>query len=1452
MHVELNRQFVKLSKEAISTDDIETQAVLGRRSALSWSDILQKHRVVLLSSAGSGKTEEIRHQCDALRLSGSPAFFLRLEHLAHDWDTAFEIGDHEELDEALAGQSDVWLFLDSIDEARLSSPKDFERAIFRVAAKMRHALQRTHIVLTSRPHAWRADGDARMLENKLPYKASIAAPLTGANKQTREEVEDDIVANLGDDSSDHPTSEKPEVCYVTLQSLSENQVKSFATAHDVQDVEEFQRQISRNDVSSLASRPGDLEDLVSFWKENHRLGCRLELVAANIQRKLEERDPDRAGQDPLSAEKALQGSQRLAAAISLTRQTRIYVPDSSGSGLGLKVQDVLTDWTARECTALLSRPVFDPETYGFVRFHHRDTLEFLAANWFAKILKNGNSRQSIEGLFFANQYGMDVVVPRLRTILPWLALFDENIRTKLAAERPEVLLEGGDPSQLPADLRSKTIRQVCARYAGEETARINVELHSLQRLVQPDMGELFTALFAEYDHIPEINRFLLKGVEAGALSNCADFAISAASSLTQDEYTRVYGMRAIMAIGSQETKEEIVRAIALDGSLKDRRLLGHFLDVFGNDLVASEMLVTLLGNVEVPNDHGYDSLNQSLTQYQMVCPLDDVVCLLRKVEEFLGREPFVKQRHYKISQQNKWMLEFAIGGLERLTSEQDPACLDKDILKLMSLVSQSRHYDMRHDKSTLVDSIRAWRDLNYALFWFDVHDTRQTLDATQEKRLTEWWRARIFRDFTSFDSEDFDVVVQWIGSRSFLDDQLVALSLAFHLYVKADRPASWRKNMKTTVAGNSELEQQLHQYLHPPAQSEEDKKWKRQNAAFERKQKKRVAEEAENHAWWKKNLPNQLAQISNKEPAGEGKIWAARQYLFNRMSELGKDLNRWAQSNWSDLIEDQCTEVAEAMRTGLLSEWRNYRPEIASESGKLSDTTPYQEVYGLSGLEIEASETAGWPGSLSQDEAEQAAAYLFSELNGFPNWFRILHNAFPDVVAARVLAEVQWDLFGNKTEGLRNYVLSDLVWHASWMSDDIAPEIVRMLRTQDPLRAENLASAIKLILSSETVSDQQFADLCVEKMTGEVPDELQPVWLAAWVTAQPKEAIEALQSKLESLDASTATDFAIAFINELCGGRREASISIRDNHKKPHHLKDLYLLMHEHIRREDDLQRAGKGVYSPNSRDDAQDARNSLFSELLEIPGKQAFDALMDVANMYPVEDARTWMRSHAEKRAEIDADLRDWTPQDFTGFAEKLEIEPKTHKQLYDLTVYRLEDLRIELEESDTSPAGLWIKAEDETLLRNQIAGWLRDRSNNNYSVPQEEEMPDAKRPDVRIHNSKVGGAVPIELKIADKGWSGPKLFERLENQLCGDYLRDADSSCGVFLLVYRGTKKRWRHPKDKRDMDFNELRQALQERAIELIQQMHHIENVKVAGINLTKRGSAKKKAKPTKKIG
>ena len=290
------------------------------------------------------------------------------------------------LEQAVSAGDEIWIFLDSIDEARLKDPGDFERALKRLKLHIKNNLQNIHIVLTSRTGAWRPKDDAARLDDWFPYdppKKSFSNDEEEADMDN--EWDDEIVPGFNTPQVEEDNNSS--IKYYTFLPLDSERMLLFADARGLENASAFVSEIKRLDIQGLAGRPKDLDDLILFWRDHGRLGNRREIVDKNIKRKLAEDDPDRAEKDPLSIEKALAGAKKLAAAVALTHHSKVIVPDRSSSGEGISVQSVLADWLPKECSALLGRPIFEPETYGFVRFDHRDSREFLAASWFFDLIE---------------------------------------------------------------------------------------------------------------------------------------------------------------------------------------------------------------------------------------------------------------------------------------------------------------------------------------------------------------------------------------------------------------------------------------------------------------------------------------------------------------------------------------------------------------------------------------------------------------------------------------------------------------------------------------------------------------------------------------------------------------------------------------------------------------------------------------------------------------------------------------------------------------------------------------------------------------------------------------------------------------------------------------------------------------------------------------------------------
>lgn len=256
-------------------------------------------------------------------------------------------------------------------------------------------------------------------------------------------------------------------------------------------------------------------------------------------------------------------------------------------------------------------------------------------------------------------------------------------------------------------------------------------------------------------------------------------------------------------------------------------------------------------------------------------------------------------------------------------------------------------------------------------------------------------------------------------------------------------------------------------------------------------------------------------------------------------------------------------------------------------------------------------------------------------------------------------------------------------------------------------------------------------------------------------------------------------------------------------------------------------------------RDDAQDGRNRILQVLNQIAGKEAFLALEEIAAANRHSPLYPYLEMLCRKKAQQDADLQPWKPTDVREFHERLDRTPSTHRELADLAVLRLLDLKDDLEEGDDSVAAVVKAVTEETTLRNYIGHELRQKAFGRYSIPQEEELADAKKPDLRFHGVAIDAPVPVELKIADK-WTGPDLLERLENQLAGDYLRDVRSGRGVFALVHRGQQKsRWEISESRQLVDFDELIEALREHWAKIASKYPSVDEITIIGVDLSKRG-------------
>lgn len=1414
-YIELGRTFHELSPKSGESDEFDYRSYYSDKK-LAWADLLAGYRVIILSEAGSGKTEEIRHSAQLLRRNGKPAFFLRLEHVADDFEIAFEEGNLTEFEQWLSLGGEGWVFLDSVDEARLREPMDFERAIRKIGARLSESLQRTHIVLTSRGTAWRPVTDLKLCEQHLNYRETVSE-----GDRAEEASKDARIFRI-----------------VALDDLGEAQVETFAKARGITDPKPLLDAIERADAWSMVARPDDLTELVDYWVKHKRIGNRLELMQSSIARRLAERDQNRVERLPLSIADAQVGARSVAAAATMAQESTIRVPDGTENTKGISVAAVLPGWDGKKCAALLGRPIFDEAIYQTVRFHHRTVREYLTAEWLKGLLDRETSRRKVETILFRMQYGQEVIVPVMRAIVVWLILLDDKIREKALAISPEIIFEGGEPKALPLATRQNILRDVCERMHTGMARSSTGDYRAIQRFADKDIAADVKALLEKYAGSEELQSFLLRMVWQGELSEAFPETKLAALNCKAGRYARIVAFRALQAVGTKVDKQDIREHFLHEASELNREWFAELLKDLPSTKQSVAWVLSGIKKLKQEDRYAVDVMPKALDEFVHSLGFELLADLLDGLNALICRNPVLERRYCEISKRYGWLIKSAAKAAERLIVVRHLSALRTStlsILQKLPAAQEYRNWDFGGSRSDIAALVQAWPELNHALFWYEVGQARRFRKKKNKERVTDIWQVSLFGSYWRFKADDFDLVLADVKQRRLLDDRLVALSLVFQLYVQARRPKNWLRKLKTKVCRIPALSAALQNHLHPPPLSADQKRWRRQEARYKQEQKRREAFRTQNELEWRGDLAANVSSLRDPGLPDPTAITSRQCYLHEKMRELDRQSSCWSTGNWQVLKAEFGEEIAQAFRDGTVNYWRGYKPKLRSE-GRADNGIPFSAIFGLTGLNIEARETEGWTSGLSEGEAEIAFRYALYELNGFPDWMPSLFKAYPDLIAGLLLREVDHDLRIEKTKVDSHYVLADLSWSGSWAWPGIGAGIFARLTAREPMNLANLGYMLNIVHGAN-ISQDGIARLA-ELRSADRRHAHAARWYAVWVGVEPGKAIAALEVRLKALkNRAKQTNFAMQFITHLMGGRRGA-VKNGDAFRTPEHLKNLYLIMHYYIREKDDIKRAGKGVYSPNLRDDAQDARNHLFSLLKEIPGKAAYLALVELGQLHPEPSSRLWMQHHAKTKAELDADLTPWTIKQTLDFQTEIERTPGNHRELFELAEMRLLDLKDNLEHGDSSIAGILLKgATQETDMRKYIGDWLRERAQGRYSIPQEEELADGKRMDLRMHGMGFDAPLPIELKLADK-WTGVQLFDRLENQLCGDYLRDNRSNRGFFVLVNRGDKQGWELPGAVKAINLVELVAALQAHWQMIANKFSGIDDIRIIGIDLTRR--------------
>ncbi len=1401
----IERTFKDIPDGKINDSDQQSLLVsLDWTRGLKWDDLLQSKRVLIISEAGAGKTFECRTQAKRLWEAGEPAFFIELATLAtEELRSLLDTDEETRLDAWLASQSEVaTFFLDSIDELKLTLGS-FERALKRLKKCINNQLHRVKIVITTRPIPF----DEQLVRDVLPVPPARST-------EPEEEAFAKIAMREHQERHDEKSKNQlPEWKSVALMPLSDEQIIQFSRDQGVSDPDQLLTDLQRRNAQEFARRPQDLIELCADWREHKRIRTHRDQVATNVRVKLLPRD-DRPEPAELSVDKATEGASRLALAVQTTR--RLTIRHSAASDVvedeaALDPAIILSDWQPSERKALLERPLFGFASYGRVRFHHRSVAEYLAAQRLMSLRRQGMPFKALKRLLFADTKGKTIVRPSKRPVAGWLALQEDGIFELLRDHEPAVLLNEGDPESLTPTQRNKALRAYADRYGPGGWRGLRVPHIQAHRFASKELADEIARIWRNGVENPDVREVLISLIEMGGIKACADIAFDITQRIEAPVTERISALDALIALDDNRLHKIATGIAGADDLWPDRMARGAVLRLFPN-YMSVEQLCRSLRWIKREN-RSAGNLSWQLPRLIAASTLD--LFALEKLRDSLVM---------LVSEGLVWRKEWP-----HITS-------DRPHLSGVLAATCERGLDIRSDDKWLYAGALALR-LHHREHSGDepiksLHKRLTNLNAADNARLF-WIEDALLKSLHEFKDpwgrlaeitthngpvqlradRDLTWVSKALGDKTLENaDRAMLLDAAIHLSPGRDNWKDHIEKLRPLIADEPSFVKKLDDLLKP---SEYEKKHRLMLERQAERNKQEERRKAKNRASWILFW----REVSHKpeDAFSTEQSWNTAWNLWRAMSNDGEDSRA---SGWNRrFIEEQFNpDTADRLRRALMKIWRNDQPTLPSErSESTRNTILMRWQLGLAAIYAEA-EDRNWAIKLSEGEAQLAARYAPFELNGLPQWVESLGDAHPDALDQTLGSELSWDL--NQPPGTHGH--SYLLQRISYASEKVArlflPRLESWLSTEgDQIKSENDAAGMtervrqitKIILKHGDATEiETLQKSALQRLGQPLPFSLRLVWLSSLIRSNPLAGVEQLADEIEKIEPAELSDAVTMFANLF--GDRQDTIDLSDGRFGPQLLLRLLRLAYSHVRILEDAHH--EGSYSPDTRDDAERARNNILTALLNTQGEVGLAAKLQMAADSLLTHCKDRILAVATENWAQEIDASAFNDIQAVSLDKSGEAPASTNEAMFALMKDRLSDLD-DLLLRDASPREAWAGISDERIMRREIARELSNSSNSLYTVDQEAVTADEKETDIRLRSVSSKHEAVIELKLGD-GRTAKDLRDTIQNQLVKKYMAAEHSKAGA-LLVTLAKDRQWQHPVEKRMIRADELFLLLTEEA-------------------------------------
>jgi hypothetical protein len=1382
--IELERRFREWSRD--TPPEPEVRSLWFARPTISWPDLLSKPCAVVLGEAGAGKTSEFRRVAASLRSEGKQAFFIPVETVAASGvEKALDIGTarllrawrHESSDEA-------WFFLDSVDESKLKG-RPLATALNALSHELEAHLGRIRLVLSSRASDWRSS-DEEVVATLRPLLAGECATDEG--------------------------------CLFCLAPLSGSQVAKLATHHGLstEEVSTFLDQVREADAWVFLERPLDVASLVDYWREHRRLGSHREVVSNDIDGKLAER-AERQSSVSLSVARARSGARKLALVAILTQSSTFQVPDEPldpNAGKPIVPAEVLRAWNPDEILALLTRGLFDEATYGRVRIHHRQALEFLAAEELMELRAAGVPRDDLHALLFRVSNASRVVPSHLRAVVAWCSLWDHDIREQATTAIQEHLLDQGDPSGLPANTRRAALLAYVEQFGDRENVYHGFDTFGLKRFACSELVQTIRETFEAPSTAEHVRTLLLQMVEYGGLLELGSWARAVALAPATPSRVRIAAIEATAKVGSRDDRAALLGLV--QGMVEmDRNVAATLIAALYPDDMTDDDFHALVRATPRPPRRGYDRLEQVLsTELLDRCSPQQRIAFIGVLADDMSGISAADGKRY-VKKERFWLIETLAHLMStEVASPHIPSTTRNDALWVLETCLDDPHYFSEHDLEPLTKG----DDLREAYFW-NRADARLRED---RKYPRQHWLLRLPHRM-GLRKEDAVWLRRACLERRSVRERLLAFHALIHVSVPQDaKPESWDPMHAVACEsderhGGSALQTRLSRFRAwmpgPP------EPWEVHN----RLQQK--AHERRRDLMHKQAHGDLRANLEGIRRGERGLI-----HLFEACPKDGSSKRSYRVS-----IEAVATlydsDIAAAARQGFLTFWKN-APLIPVESHP-ERSIPWACIIGLVGLALEEENGT----DLSQlDDAlfRRAVTYAPWEMNGFPPWLEKCAALRPQVVRDVFAPALQQD-FNRSTESPDElgHVLWKLAYEPLPTRAACAELLARALVEREPPRLSTLRDVLKTLEDTHALSDDSLLRLARDRVAAVDSDFPRfAMWWAELAVHRPREAGEILaRTAARAMEPAALVEAAFARLADRYDAKKAEGLDALRGDAAA--LGVLYELGLKYVKPEDDL--VHEGGYSPTARDGAQGMRSNLIGWLgavLSEEGTAELSRLLDSSVLKGSE--RDWVvnlvRSHTILHVS-----KAMTVPDAVNLLNNHVIEPSTVKELFAIAHNRLRDIQFGLANADFSVRQVYNpakKAITEEPVQNLLAKELHEARRGQYVVVREPEVARRKKPDIRLVNARFAEPVTIEAKIAER-WDRDELERALSLQLVGQYMRDNSSQYGILLLCSSGPPHSWYLP-DGSALSFPQLIAHLERQAAAIVNSTPNVKALSIVSLD------------------